>query len=330
LRSDLEITPRRYGLTAGIGSLLDDRFLPGREDSNFMKQPKGKTKKTKQRLIVIFLAIISALLIAYPYISNISFEMATDSTIATMKKEGGNTADKYADEIAAAKEYNARLTKYRVSLAGFSDEDVKDSDADAEYDDLLNMTSDGAMGFIEIPCIDVTLLVYHGQSDEVLKKGVGHIKGTSLPVGGESTHTVLTGHTGLSSAKLFTDLDNVEMGDVFFLNVMGETLAYKVDQIMIVTPDDTSDLTIVDGKDYCTLVTCTPYGINSHRLLVRGERTDYEGALADEESSTRTHASSQWLIEYNRALVISALLFALGLMIMLIIRKLKEKKKNKK
>lgn len=296
-----------------------------------MANSRVKQKKKKHQMIpVLLLAIISFLLISYPYISNLSFEMATDATISTLEKEADDDSDKYSEELEAAREYNSRLTNYRVSLEAFSNTETEDG-TDTDYNDLLKMTSDGAMGYIEIPSIDVKLLIYHGQSDEVLKKGVGHIKGTSLPVGGESTHTVLTGHTGLASAKLFTDINKLEKGDIFVLTVAGEKLAYAVDQIKVVEPEDTSDLTIVDGKDYCTLVTCTPYGINSHRLLVRGERTEYNEAAVEEAQGTKADMSSQWLSEYNKGLLITAGLFALGFLTIIIIRKSrdKDKKKNK-
>lgn len=294
-----------------------------------MANPKVKQKKKKRQMIpVLLLAIISFLLISYPYISNLSFEMATDATISTLEKEADDDSDKYSEELEAAREYNSRLTNYRVSLEAFSE--TENDGEDTDYNDLLKMTSDGAMGYIEIPSIDVRLLIYHGQSDEVLKKGVGHIKGTSLPVGGESTHAVLTGHTGLASAKLFTDINKLEKGDIFVLNVAGEKLAYAVDQIKVVEPEDTSDLTIVDGKDYCTLVTCTPYGVNSHRLLVRGERTEYNEATVDEAQGTKADMSSQWLSEYNKGLLLTAALFALGFLVIIIIRKSKDKKKKNK
>lgn len=294
-----------------------------------MANPKVKQKKKKRQMIpVLLLAIISFLLISYPYISNLSFEMATDATISTLEKEADDDSDKYSEELEAAREYNSRLTNYRVSLEAFSE--TENDGEDTDYNDLLKMTSDGAMGYIEIPSIDVRLLIYHGQSDEVLKKGVGHIKGTSLPVGGESTHAVLTGHTGLASAKLFTDINKLEKGDIFVLNVAGEKLAYAVDQIKVVELEDTSDLTIVDGKDYCTLVTCTPYGVNSHRLLVRGERTEYNEATVDEAQGTKADMSSQWLSEYNKGLLLTAALFALGFLVIIIIRKSKDKKKKNK
>lgn len=154
----------------------------------------------------------------------------------------------------------------------------------AEYESLLNPTDTGMMGFITIDSLNVELPVYHGIDDAVLQRFIGHLPGTSLPTGEVDTHVVLSGHRGLPESKLFTDLDRMKEGDIFSLHVLGKNLAYKVDQIRIVEPREVSDLTIVPGEAYCTLITCTPYGINSHRLLVRGHRVAYpnqDSILAD-------------------------------------------------
>lgn len=145
-----------------------------------------------------------------------------------------------------------------------------------QYQQLLNLDGSGVMGFVEIPSIDVEIPVYHTVEERVLQKAVGHIPWTSLPVGGESSHCVLSGHRGLPSARLFTDMDRVVVGDVFYLHILEEVLEYQVDQILIVGPKDTEELLIVPGEDYCTLVTCTPYGVNTHRMLVRGKRVPSE------------------------------------------------------
>ena len=142
------------------------------------------------------------------------------------------------------------------------------------YNSLLNVSGTGIMGYIEIPQIGCSLPIYHGTDHNVLQIAIGHLDWTSLPVGGESTHCVISGHRGLPSAKLFTDLDQLREGDIFVMRVLDETLTYEVDQILIVLPDETKDLLIEEGKDYCTLVTCTPYGVNSHRMLVRGHRIE--------------------------------------------------------
>ena len=145
---------------------------------------------------------------------------------------------------------------------------------EADYNGELNVGNNGIMGYIEIPGIEVSLPIYHGTSDGVLQVAVGHLQGSSLPVGGPSTHCVLSGHRGLPSAKLFTNLDQLAEGDIFMLRILNETLTYEVDQIHIVLPDEMGDLVVQEGQDHCTLVTCTPYGINTHRLLVRGKRIE--------------------------------------------------------
>ena len=144
------------------------------------------------------------------------------------------------------------------------------------YKEVLNVSDDGVMGYVEIPKISVYLPIYHGTSDEVLEKGVGHIQNTSVPIGGKSTHSVLTGHTGLPNAELFTRLDELGIGDIFYIHVLDDVLTYKVFETKVILPDKIDELRILNGKDYVTLVTCTPYGVNSHRLLVKAERVEYE------------------------------------------------------
>lgn len=271
-------------------------------------------------LVVFLLLIISAGLMLYPFVANFLFENQTDSFVNSLEKIAGAADDEGAEaKIQAAKQYNEMLARSHVQLTDpFVEEELEDSTG--EYDSLLCMTNDGVMGFVEIPCISVSLPIYHGTSSAILEKGVGHLKGTSLPVGGESIHTVLTGHTGLSKAKLFTDLTQLEEGDVFFLSVVGEKLAYEVDQVKVVGPNDTSDLAIVSGMDYCTLLTCTPYGVNSHRLLVRGKRTDYQEAAENPETFAVKKTESKWMAEYAKAVLISLGCF-IGLMVLLVIKR---------
>ena len=253
------------------------------------------------------------------------FENSADSVVAALDATADEADDSVmAEELAKARQYNETLASVRVNLTDPFDESVM-GEENEEYESLLCMTDDGIMGYIDIPSIDVNLPIYHGTSSTILEQGVGHLEGTSLPVGGTSTHTVLTGHTGLSSAKLFTDLDELENGDIFILSIFGEKLAYKVDQITVVEPDNLDDLYIVDGKDYCTLVTCTPYGINSHRLLVRGERTDYEEAVSDEEAMQPKEESSSWMREYRESLLISLTAFLVCLVLYLVIRKIRNR-----
>ena len=166
------------------------------------------------------------------------------------------------------------ITRELTDTVSLTDPFENKLEANDQYPTLLNFTAEGVMGYIEIPKINVLLPIYHGVSSGVLSKGIGHLPETSLPVGGTSTHCVLAGHSGMSNARLFTDLPKLENGDVFYLHIYNKTLTYTVDQVKKVLPTDSSDLTIVDGKDYVTLVTCVPIAVNSHRLLVRGTRTE--------------------------------------------------------
>lgn len=189
------------------------------------------------------------------------------------------------------------------------------------YNSILSVDDNGMMGYITIPELRLKLAIYHGVDESVLQVGIGHIEGSSLPVGGESTHCVISGHRGLPSAKLFTDIDKLELGDVFMLHVYDEVLTYEVDQILIVEPEDYSALAIEEGKDYCTLVTCTPYGINTHRLLVRGHRI--ENRVID---GTRVTSDA---IKVNKYLVIaglSLLLLFVYYLFVLIVRLYKKKR----
>ena len=228
-----------------------------------------KKKKDNYITLLLFLILLAGLsLLLYPSVSNYWNSLHQTRAIATYAEEVANLNQDQYDEIwAAAESYNASLAD-RVNAYQLSDAQKE------EYQQLLNVSGLGVMGYIEIPSIDCSLPIYHGTEESVLQIAVGHLEWTSLPVGGESTHCVLSGHRGLPSAKLFTNLDKLREGDTFLLRVLDETLTYEVDQILIVEPQDTAALEIVEGQDYCTLVTCTPYGINTHRLLVRGHRID--------------------------------------------------------
>ena len=225
-----------------------------------------KERLTTLLLILVFLAGLSLLL--YPSVSDYWNSLHQSRTIATYAEEVANLdTDEYLELWDAAAEFNASITKRdNIFLLTESERD--------HYEELLNLSGNGIMGYIEIPSIDCTLPIYHGTDEGVLQIAVGHLDWTSLPIGGESTHCVLSGHRGLPSAKLFTNLDKLVVGDVFMLRILDEVLTYEVDQILIVEPNDMDALQMVPGQDLCTLVTCTPYGINSHRLLVRGHRID--------------------------------------------------------
>lgn len=226
----------------------------------------------KIRVIFCVIIFMTGLGIAsYPFISNLVAQRHASQVVKDYETNVEEMDEEKIDAMKeAAKKYNEQLSNV-VSV----DDENENNEQGESYVDLLNIGE--SLGYITIPKIDVNLPIYNGTSQDVLSKGVGHMEQSSYPLGGESTHCVLTGHRGLPSAVLFTDLDKLEIGDEFYLHVLDEILAYKVDQIKVVEPNEFGDLEIIDGKDYCTLVTCTPYAINSHRLLVRGERTEYKG-----------------------------------------------------
>ena len=219
--------------------------------------------------ILLYAVLLAGLcLLLYPSVSDWWNAMHQTRAIATYQEFVENTTDEEQQAmLEAAREYNARLAAGEMSF-------LLDEEQMAEYNKLLDPSGTGVMGYIRIPAINVDLPIYHGVEDVVLQIGVGHIPGSSLPVGGVDTHSLLSGHRGLPSAKLFTDLNQLQVGDVFILNTLGETLTYQVDQIRIVLPEEVDELFIARGKDYCTLITCTPYGINTHRILVRGHRVE--------------------------------------------------------
>ena len=225
----------------------------------------------KWLLRIIFLA--GFLLLLYPLISNMVHQRQQSDAVASYDSAVSNRSEEEIQEILnQATEYNNMLFQSNGAIVDNMDTSIL---SDESYNSLLNQAN-GIMGSIEIPKIDVDLPIYHGTEDDVLSVGVGHIQGTSLPVGGENTHCVLSGHRGLPGSSLFTRLDEMKEGDLFFLSVMGETLAYKVYDIQVVDPDNTEVLEITAGKDDVSLVTCTPYGLNTHRLVVTGERVPYE------------------------------------------------------
>ena len=234
----------------------------------------------KSKVITIVLASVTFLLALgmtlYPVISNRVNEKYA-SEIHTAYEEIIQQADTSAlleaKELAIA--YNEAI------VPGAADEAYSQAallEASVDYEKQLNIAGNGTMGYVEIPNINVNLPIYHGTSNDSLERGIGHLLGSSLPVGGESTHAILTAHSGMASQKMFSDLDLMKIDDVFYIDVLNERLAYQVDAIFTVLPHETEQLQIVTGKDYCTLVTCTPFGVNTHRLLVRGIRIPYEKA----------------------------------------------------
>ncbi len=273
-------------------------------------------KKILKNLLWLLLFLVGAFIALYPTISN-QFNLYRASLLISKYHYDTQelTEEDYSDLIAACDEYNQKLVGGIIPDV-FS---IHQDEADPEYLSLINLNGDGMMGTIEIPKIGETMPIYHTTFDDVLQNGVGHMEGSSLPVGGASTHCVLAGHRGLPSAKLFTDLDQIVEGDLFYLNVLGQTLIYQVDRILIVEPDETEWLAIEEGEDYVTLVTCTPYGINTQRLLVRGKRI-YPEEIAQELTLI---SDVQYLPQWQSILIIAVPLFAIGLMLYTIFRRRK-------
>ena len=271
-------------------------------------------KKKKTRIlfdiirIFVFLVALSVLL--YPTVSNYLYEKNSSRAISLYDEAAAKLSrERRQALLEEARAYNARLVG-NTSVEGDTFETSKE-ETSAEYSQLLNMDSSGMMGSVIIPEIDEELPIYHTTSEAVLQKGVGHFPSSSLPVGGDSTHAVLTGHRGLPSKKLFTDLDKIVEGDVFYIRILEETLAYQVDQILTVLPQETQALQIEEGKDYVTLVTCTPYAVNTHRLLLRGHRIPYE----DAEKIDPPQIDTGLKIPYE----IQVLLTGLGVLVLIII-----------
>lgn len=239
----------------------------------------------KKRAWFIAILFLSGLCITlYPFVSNLIAQSNASRAIAMYDEQ---IAQMDQEEIDAAKE---AAMKYNEQLSNAVSLSVDQDDGSVSYMDLMDVGE--SIGFIDIPKIDVYLPIYNGTSDEVLQKGAGHLEQSSYPIGGPSTHSVITGHRGLPSAVLFTDLDKMEAGDLFYLHVLDEILAYRVEQVKIVLPDEVDELKIIEGEDHCTLVTCHPYAINTHRMLVRGVRTDYIPEEEEEQHITYSELQS--------------------------------------
>ena len=275
----------------------------------------------KRKILTLVLAAILFLLslglTLYPVISNfVNQKYASEIHTAYQEviEQTDNTELLKARELAVS--YNKAITPGSTTEEAYSPEALLAASED--YASQLNIGADGIMGYVEIPKISVNLPIYHGTGNDSLDRGVGHLLGSSLPVGGKDTHCILTGHSGLASQKMFTDLELLEVTDVFYLNVLGEILAYQVEEINTVLPHDTSLLGITSGEDYCTLVTCTPYGVNTHRLLVRGTRIPYEEAeVLVEEVLQEEPPKSSWEQKYLQGLLIGVFT-ALGLAVAII------------
>ena len=287
----------------------------------------SKRKNTIIIICFILVILLGAGAAAYPLIASINNEHAQSLVQVEYEEKLEQLDTSEIDAaLAAAREYNKTISTVQI-------EDVdKIKESLPPYEDLLNLANNGIMGYIEIPTINIDLPIYHGTTGAAMEKGAGHMEGTSLPVGGIGTHAVISAHSGMASAKLFTDLDKLEPGDVFFVTVCNQKLAYEVDNIAVVEPTDIDLIRVDTQQDYVTLLTCTPYGVNTHRLLVRGHRVEMaEEAIAEVEEKAKPEGST-WIEKYEQGILIGIAIF-LGLLLIALlvyfIKRLKQRKDEK-
>ena len=284
----------------------------------------SKRKNTIIIICFILVILLGAGAAAYPLIASINNEH-TQSLVQTDYEEKLQQLDTSEIDaaLAAAREYNKTISTVQI-------EDIDKIKADLPpYEDLLNLANNGIMGYIKIPAINIDLPIYHGTTGAAMEKGAGHMEGTSLPVGGIGTHAVISAHSGMASAKLFTDLDKLELGDMFFITVCNQKLAYEVDNIAVVEPTDIDLIRIDTQQDCVTLLTCTPYGVNTHRLLVRGHRVEMaEEAIAEVEDKVEP-AASTWIEKYEQGILIGVAIF-LGLLLIALLVYFIKRRKDKK
>lgn len=306
---------------------MTGKYLAPRTDDPGCVPKGGNPIRAKRRkIITLCLAALFFLLAlgltVYPIFSN-RYNEAHQSLIHTEYRNAVQTLPDTAisEAKAAAMAYNESLWSHTAQYGSYSKDSVVSAVED--YAGLLDLTGTGAMGYVHIPKLAVTLPIYHGTEEETLERGVGHLIGSSLPVGGSSTHTILTGHSGLASQKMFSDLDKLAIGDTFYLETLNEVLAYEVDQINTVLPHNTTYLGLEEGKDFCTLVTCTPFGVNTHRLLVRGHRIPYTPENTDnpaiELAETEESVDSTWEQEYEKGVYLAIGIVALICLILFIV-----------
>ena len=271
--------------------------------------------------LTTFLVFLGILIISYPMVSRMYYYNVSQKNIDEFK-EGVKkiTSEEILQRISLAKSYNDSLSNINVEDPYMR---KKHEEGKNEYARMLEVQE--KIGYIQIPSLDLSLPIYAGTSESVLQKGVGHMEGTSLPIGGESTHCILTAHTGLNTARMFTDIDKLKKGDIFLIENIKETLAYKVDAIQVIEPTDFSQLVIVPKEDYVTLLTCTPYMVNSHRLLVRGVRTEYIKKSVDEQSNK----NKPFLTDNNLIMIATIFFDILILIIYWLISKKSRKEKSK-
>ena len=286
-------------------------------------------KKYLPIIIIVLLFLGGAGLVLYPVVSSWYMGRHQGQVIADYDAEAAKLSQaQMEEELEKARRYNESLLGNVVLTDPFNAEGLEEQNT--EYEDLLNIGGDGVMGSVEIPGQDIYLPIYQGTNSVSLEKGAGHLQNSSLPVGGKGIHAVISGHTALPTAELFTDLDQVEKGDVFYIHILKETLAYRVYDIETVLPEQVESLGIVQGRDLVTLVTCTPYGINSHRLLIHAERTVYDGEQGDQAAAMQK-SLWQWLLSQKTFLLSAGLILIVLLYgIIRFIRRIRKNSRRKK
>lgn len=293
----------------------------------------GKRNKMKRKISGILFGLLFLIgfgILAYPTVSNQWNTYRQSRLISNYEQVVSDMQpEDYTKEWEAAREFDSTLVQNNIygDVFGSDDVDMKDTD----YWKVLNVAGDGVMGYLSIPKINIKRAIYHGTAEDVLQTGIGHMNGTSLPIGGESTHSVLAAHRGLPAARLFTDIDQLKQGDMFYIHVLDETMAYQVDQILDMVDKDDHEtleeaLQIQEGEDQVTLFTCTPYGVNSHRLLVRGTRVPYNG----EEEVESTPVDSMLRAIQNYYMLYLILGLAVTLLVILIMKFLFDRKNKKR
>ncbi len=290
----------------------------------------------KQRIITTTLAVVCFLaalgIMLYPLVSSYVNEKYRSEIQTEYEQQMAQVDDSHIQQaLEQARAYNASIVPVSAGENAYSQEAILA--AAQNYDAQLNITGTGIMGYVEIPALNISLPIYHGTGTDTLDRGIGHLLGSSLPVGGTSTHTILTGHSGMANQRLFSDLPQMEIGDIFYLRILGKVLAYQVDALNTVLPYDTTHLGITQGEDYCTLITCTPIGINSHRLLVRGTRIPYTEAEAEQQEEETIYIeekASSWENQYMLGIWLALAVLLLIALVYLVYRILRRKRKGRK
>lgn len=286
-------------------------------EENNNKNKKQKKSGLSSTILLLAVFLIGLCVILYPTVSDFWNEKRQSQAIMNYDDLLVDlTPEDFSEYFEKAEEYNRKLKLISYPFLGYPE-------LDDEYYSALDVNDDGMMGYITIDKIKVQLPIYHGTSDKVLNCAVGHLEGSTLPIGGESTHCVLSAHRGLPSAKLFTNLDELAVGDVFTITILDKMFTYQVDQVKVVLPDETDELNVVNGEDYCTLVTCSPYGINTHRMLVRGTRIENI-----EEAKKINITTEAYLIDPLIVTPVVAIPIFLGLLVFLVVKSSKKKRKN--